>query len=243
LSAHAKEVVVTQPLRRAGSKNDAIDAWALADLLRRDAVERSVFKSPRTLTELRQAARGYVAMRHDMIRAKCRLNALYRSRGIQPTGDIYDPDARETWLCRLPPSHRSLADLLSKQVDGLSQAHQTAESLLVEQAKLTPVTHRLATAPGIGPIRAALLVAIVVTPARFRTTRQFWSYSGLGIVSRSSSDWMRDKTTNTWARKPSVQTRGLNRNRQRSSKRSSRAPRQRSSDRCPAIRCTRTFNE
>jgi transposase len=63
LAAHAKQLVVTQPLRRAGSKNDAIDAWALADLLRRDAVERSVFKSPRTLTELRQAARGYVAMR------------------------------------------------------------------------------------------------------------------------------------------------------------------------------------
>jgi transposase len=214
LNAHAKEVVVTQPLRRAGSKNDAIDAWALADLLRRDAVERSVFKSPRTLTQLRQAARGYVAMRQDVIRAKCRLNALYRSRGIQPTAEIYDPDARETWLSKLPPSHRPLGELLSEQVDRLSQSHQTAETLLLEQAKLTPVTHRLATAPGIGPIRAALLTAIVVTPDRFRTTRQFWSYSGLGIVSHSSSDWMRDKTTNTWTRKPTVQTRGLNRNRQ-----------------------------
>jgi len=207
LAAHAKQMVVTQPLRRAGSKSDAIDAWSLADLLRRDAVERRVFKSPRTLTELRQAARGYVVMRRDMVRAKCRLNALYRSRGIQPSADIYDPDAREGWLRKLPPSHRPLAELLREQLDGLSQSHQTAESLLLEQAKRTPVTHRLAAAPGIGPIRAALLVAIVVTPARFRTTRQFWSYSGLGIVTHSSSDWTRDKTTRGWTRKPTVQTR------------------------------------
>jgi transposase len=95
LAAHAKQIVVTQLLQRSGSKNDAIDAWALADLLRRHAVERSVFKAPKTLTELRQAVRGYVAMRRDMVRAKCRFNALYRSRGVQPTAEIYDPEARE----------------------------------------------------------------------------------------------------------------------------------------------------
>jgi hypothetical protein len=81
------------------------------------------------------------------------------------------------------------------------------------RVRFTSHLERLATAPGIGPIRAALLVAIVVTPARFRTTRQFWSYSGLGIVSRSSSDWVRD-SRGVWVRKPTAQTRGLNRNRQ-----------------------------
>jgi transposase len=212
LEPWCKQIVVTQPLRRAGTKSDAIDAWALADLLRRDAVERTVFKSPQTLTALRQAARGYMAVRRDMVRAKCRLNALYRSRGIQPSAEIYDPDARETWLRRLPPSHRTLAELLSEQVDGLSQSHQVAESWLLEEAHRTPVTRRLATAPGIGPIRAALLMAIVVTPARFRTTRQFWSYCGLAIVTRSSSDYVRDN--GHWVRKPVAQTRGLNRNRQ-----------------------------
>lgn len=213
LSPHAKRVVVTQLPQRAGAKNDAIDAWALADLLRRDALECSVFKSPHALTELRQAARGYLAIRRDMVRAKCRLNSLYRSRGVQPTSEIYDPDARESWLRKLPPSHRPVAELLSSQVDGVSRSCKDAERLLLEQAKLAPAARRLATAPGIGPIRAALLVAIVVTPARFRTTRQFWSYSGLGVVTRSSADWTRDKTTKIWARKPTLQTRGLNRNR------------------------------
>jgi transposase len=212
LEPHAKRIVVTQPLKREGNKSDAIDAWLLADQLRRDAIECSVFKSPRMMTALRQAARGYVAVQRDMVRAKCRLHALYRSRGVMPSADIYDPDERESWLSKLPPSHRQLAELLSEQLDGLVQAQQTAESWLQQEAKRTPVTRRLATAPGIGAIRAALLAAIVVTPTRFRTTRQFWSYSGLAIVTRSSSDWAREG--GRWIRKPVAQTRGLNRNRQ-----------------------------
>jgi transposase len=63
----------------------------------------------------------------------------------------------------------------------------------------------LETAPGFGPIRAARLVPIVVTPHRFRTKRQFWSCCGLGIVTRSSSDWVQTAD----GRVP--QTRGLSR--------------------------------
>jgi transposase len=211
LQPHAERIVVTQPLQRKGNKSDAIDGWALADLLRRDAVERIVFKSPQSFTALRQAARGYVAVQSDMIRAKCRLNALYRSRGVTPSAEIYEEEERATWLQKLPPSHRPLADLLSEQMGGLIRAHETAEQWLLKEAKSISVTRRLATVPGIGPIRAALLVAVVVTPARFRTTRQFWSYSGLAIVTRSSSDYVREN--GRWVRKQTAQTRGLNRNR------------------------------
>ena len=212
LQPHTKRIVVTQPLKRKGAKSDAIDGWQLADLLRRDAVEHSVFKSPQSFTALRQAARGYVAVQSDMVRAKCRLHALYRSRAVTPTAEIDDEAERGAWVKKLPVSHQPLAELLSEQLDGLIQAHQVAEAWLLEEAKRVPVTRRLATVPGIGPIRAALLVAIVVTPARFRTTRQFWSYSGLAIVTRSSSDSVREN--GHWVRKPTAQTRGLNRNRQ-----------------------------
>jgi transposase len=212
LQPHVKRIVVTQPLERKGNKSDEIDGWALADLLRRDGVERCVFKSPKSFTALRQAARGYVALQTDMVRAKCRLNALYRSRGVTPGAAIYDEAERSVWLKELPASHRLLAELMGAQLDGLIRSHQRAEDWLLEEAKRIPVTRRLATVPGIGPIRAALLVAIVVLPTRFRTTRQFWSYSGLAIVTRSSSDYVREN--GRWVRKPTAQTRGLNRNRQ-----------------------------
>jgi hypothetical protein len=46
-----------------------------------------------------------------------------------------------------------------------------------------------------------------------KTTRQFWSYCGLGIVTHSSSDWVRDKKAGRWIRDQVQQTRGLTRER------------------------------
>ncbi len=47
-------------------------------------------------------------------------------------------------------------------------------------------------------------------PAPARTRQQFWSYCGLGIVMRSSSDWIQ-APRGGWVRAPVQQTRGLNR--------------------------------
>ena len=42
--------------------------------------------------------------------------------------------------------------------------------------------------PSVGPIRAALLVALIQTPHRFRTKRQLWAYSGLALETRVSGE-------------------------------------------------------
>ena len=60
-----------------------------------------------------------------------------------------------------------------------------------------------------GPRRPSLLPPIVVTPYRFRTKRQLWSYCGFAIVTRSSSDWIQQN--GGWRKVPVVQTRGLTR--------------------------------
>ena len=41
----------------------------------------------------------------------------------------------------------------------------------------------------MGVVRVAQLIASVVTPHRFRSKRQFWSYCGLAVVTRSSADY------------------------------------------------------
>lgn len=51
----------------------------------------------------------------------------------------------------------------------------------------------------------------MVSPHRFRHKRQFWNYCGLAVVSRSSSDWVRDKNGG-WIKGKVAMTRGLNRN-------------------------------
>ena len=75
----------------------------------------------------------------------------------------------------------------------------------------------LETCPDLGPIRIAQLLAVVVTPYRFSNKRAFWIYAGLGIDMRSSSDWVWAKD-GSWTYLPVQQTRGLNRNFNRSLK-------------------------
>jgi transposase len=208
------EIVVTIPEPSQGNKNDSSDAWRCAEGLRRGTITRAVFKAPDRFTGLRAAAKAYIVTQRDMVRTKTRVRALYRSRGIQGLNSgIYDPEQSSNWLVQLPAAQRRRMELLSMQLGGLVQAHQVATDWLLEESKNVPIIRLLKTAPGLGPIRAAQIVATVITPHRFRTRRQFWSYCGLAIVTRSSADWTKDPH-GTWVRRVVPQTRGLNQNRQ-----------------------------
>ena len=65
--------------------------------------------------------------------------------------------------------------------------------------------------PGLGAVRVAQLLAIVGTPQRFRTKRQFWPYCGFAVCTRSSADYQIAAGQIVKQRKK-VATRGLNRN-------------------------------
>ena len=43
--------------------------------------------------------------------------------------------------------------------------------------------------PAIGPVRAALLIALMQTPNRFRTKRQLWAYCGLALKTYTSGEY------------------------------------------------------
>jgi hypothetical protein len=59
---------------------------------------------------------------------------------------------------------------------------EEAKEWLLEEAKTHPIIRTLTTAPGMGPIRTARVVAITANPHPFRTRRHYWSYCGFGIV-------------------------------------------------------------
>lgn len=214
LEPTAKKLDVIQPLKRRGTKNDSVDAWACAEAMRlqsHDVVR--VYKAPTRFLPLRKATRAHLLIQRDMVRVKNRIHACYRSRGIQNlNAQIYDAEQRAKWQAKLPPAQRQLAEHFSLELDGLVEATQRAEAWLIEEAEKVEAVRLLATAPGIGIIRASQIVATVLTPHRFRTRSQFWAYCGLGVVMRSSSDWC--KTDSGWQRGEVAQTRGLNKNRQ-----------------------------
>jgi hypothetical protein len=65
---------------------------------------------------------------------------------------------------------------------------EARRDLLVESRKHSAVK-LLRQIPAIGPIRAALLVALLQTPHRFRTRRQLWAYSGFAVETHDSGEY------------------------------------------------------
>lgn len=217
LRPHAKELVVegsSEKKNRSHQKNDEKDAWALAERLRTGTVKSRVFKAPKELGELREAVRAYGFVVEDLVRTKNRLQAVYRSRGIQVEGNKpYQKGQRDSLLAQLPSDRRLMAELLIQELDTQESLKAEAEMKIEEKAKSHPTVARLMTAPGLGIIRAAQIVAIGITPHRFRTLRQFWSYCGLAVVMRTSSDWVR--RDGQWIHSDNVgKTRGLTKRRQ-----------------------------
>jgi transposase len=213
LRGEAEDLVVTMPAKRPGGKDDARDAAALAESLRTSSKLRRVYKGVGPFSELRAAVRSYEMLRNDVGRAKNRLKALFRSRGLLPPGgEAFHEQEHAAWMAQLPRQHQRSAEVLLAELKALETLWNQAEERLHEASKQHRIVKLLATAPAIGPIRSAQIVATVVTPQRFRTKRQFWAYCGLGIVTRSSADWVKDRT-GRWMRAQTQQSRGLNRNR------------------------------
>lgn len=211
LSPHVKEIAVVWPERRSPAKSDAVDARELAERLRIGRLGRVVYKAPRRYRRLRELVRVYGLLTQDVARSKNRLKSLVRRRGIDCSGDgIYDLHQRDRWVSQMPAELRSIGELLGIKLDCAVELKQEAEEAMVREARRYRISRILQTVPGLGPIRVAQLLPIVVTPHRFRTKRQFWSYCGLGIVTRSSADWV--KVDGQWARAHRPMTRGLNRN-------------------------------
>jgi transposase len=171
-----------------------------------------VYKAPLQLAALRNAVRGYGFAVRDVVRAMNRLRSVFLSRGVAVNEGVYHSKGRAKWLAKLTPPHRRLAEWLGRQLDQLVPLREQAEEWLLEEAKTQPIIRKLATVPGMGPIRTAQVVAVTANPHRFRTRRQYWSYCGFGIVTRSSSDWVQGKD-GRWERSRVRQTRGLTRKR------------------------------
>ena len=211
LSPHVDETVVARVAQSRGPKSDKRDAYGLAEKLRVGNLDKQVFKAPRQFTRLRELSRTHITLVGDVVRAQARIKSLYRARGILVTGvNVYAVRQRKEWQEQLCSTARTRATRLYDHLDFLLEQKKQAEADLLREAKKHAIARILETAPGFGPIRAARLVPVVVTPHRFRTRRQFWSYCGLGIVTRSSSDWIQTGD-GKWIKARVPQTRGLSR--------------------------------
>jgi len=141
------------------------------------------------------------------------LKAIYRSWGIPCAGKhVYAPRYRLEWLGKIEEAGvRRRAEFYYQQFDALRVLRQEVRRELLAEANKHRAWKLLRQIPFIGPIRAALLIALIQTPHRFRTKRQLWTYSGFGIETYSSAEHRCIKGELQRSKKP-ASIRGLNRN-------------------------------
>jgi transposase len=216
LKPHVTEIVVCNPRRNAllkeGSKSDRIDARKLAELLRSNLL-RPVYHGEHGVRTLKELARSYLTISKDLARVMSRLKAIYRSWGIPCTGkQVYAPRYRPEWLGKIQEAGvRRRAEFCYQQFDALRSLRQEVRHDLLAESGKHSATKLLREIPFIGPIRAALIVAYLQTPHRFRTKRQLWTYIGFGIETHSSADH-RYVDGELRRSKKQISIRGLNRN-------------------------------
>ena len=165
LKPHVTELVVCNPrkiaLLKEGSKSDRIDARKLAELLYMNKI-KSVYHGEHGLRMLKELSRSYLTISKDLGRVMNRLKALYRSWAIPCAGtQVYAPRYRSEWLSKITEAGvRRRAELYYQQLDALRLVRQQARKELLAEARKHRATKLLRQIPGIGPLRAAHLVAV-----------------------------------------------------------------------------------
>src|SRR5580692_8326061 len=214
LQPQVEQVLVCNPRRNAllkeGSKSDKVDARKLAELLR-TCMLRPGYHGENGLRTLRELGRCYQTISNDLTRVMNRIKALYRGWAIPCAGtQVYALRNRSVWLSKiLEAGVRRRAEHFYEQLDALQGLRKQVRRDLLAESRKHNATKLLRQIPSIGPIRAAELVALIQTPHRFRTKRQLWNYSGLGLETHDSAQYCYVDGQLQRSRKPQ-QLRGLN---------------------------------
>jgi len=214
IEPHVARLIVCDPRKNKldGNKSDKIDARRLAELLRVNAL-KAVYHGKDSTRTLKELARSYVSLQQDSTRVMNRVKAMFRSRGISCRGtSVYQPENRKEWIEKLADrGPRRRAERLLKQLELLQELNLEAQGDLVRESRKHKSYKVLKGIPGLGPIRVALILALVVTPHRFQNKRQFWTYTGFSVVRRGSAEYEIDQGAVKRTKKKPL-PRGLNRN-------------------------------
>jgi transposase len=213
MKPHVTEVLVCNTRKNTssnGSKSDRIDARKLAEQLYMNNIQ-SVYHGERGLRMMKELARSYLTITKDLTRVMNRLKALYRSWGIPCAGkEVYAPRHRAEWLGKISEAGvRRRAEHYYQQLDVLRPPRQEVRRDLLTEAKKHKAWNLLRQIPGIGAIRAAIVIAVMQTPHRFRTKRHLWTYCGLALETHDSAQYRVAEGQLQRSKKPAT-VRGLN---------------------------------
>lgn len=172
LKEFVDEIIVCDPYRNKllseGPKTDKIDAIKLLKLLRANLL-KPVFHSADELISLRKIVNGYLDVVYAGVRVKNQRAALLRGYGLNRDEDF---------------SGRSEADtFVMEGYESSLKAYETQKlrynKKFLSISKDVKDVEILRSVPGIGPVGAVKVAAVVVDPKRFKSKGHFLSYCGL----------------------------------------------------------------
>src|SRR5215470_16599506 len=171
------------------NKNDAADAEAICE-----AVQRPRMRFVPIKTAEQQAALLLHRGRERLVRQRTTLVNALRAHlaefgviapvGLRHVGRLIAV-VRDEGDRRVPDLARPVLQVLAAQVEVAEAAVAEVEQQLMAWHRSNPLSQRLATIPGIGPIIATAIAATVVEPSGFASAREFAAW--LGLVPRQHS--------------------------------------------------------
>jgi transposase len=169
-------------------KTDRQDAQLLLRLMMEDRFPRIWVPDAET-RDLRQL----LWHRHRLVQMRTRvmnqLHVVPLNEGLRCKKALWRPAGRKELesIALAPWASRRRQDLLDL-LDQLTPKIQELTRALEEEVEKRPVTRRLMTHPGVGPLTALAFELVIGTPQRFHCGKQIASYVGLVPTEESSGD-------------------------------------------------------
>lgn len=186
-------VVIGDPRRSAWiandpTKNDRLDAFKLADLLRMNRVHEVYYDDAKPRRIFKQVVQHYEDLTRRQAALKVKIKARLRVQGlIRKDTRVFAASEREAILDSLADKQlRAILRQLYDLLEATEAQRQEALKTMREMSRQFPEIAILKQTPGVKLINACRFAAYVQNPHRFSNLRSFWRYARLGVVQQSS---------------------------------------------------------
>jgi hypothetical protein len=171
------------------NKNDAADAEAICEAVRRPTMRFVPVKSAEQQAQLMQHRARDLLMRQrtqmiNALRAHLAELGITAAQGREGIRDLLAIIADEA-DARLPIDARASLIVLAAQLQALQTLIGSIEKRIVARHRSSEASKRLQTIPGVGILGASAIATIVTEPKAFRSGRDFAAW--VGLVPRQDS--------------------------------------------------------
>jgi transposase len=176
LKGVVERVLVCDPYKNRllldGPKTDKIDATKLVELLKGGLLTEVFHVDDEELYKLRRLVAAYGDVVKHGVRSQNQRHSLIRALGS-------DAD-------RVDGATKFISGFLDRNISLYEETKSAYEAEFEKWRKKNRSLKALASLDGIGPIRAAEILAAVIEPKRFSTTGRYLAYCGLVRVEKTS---------------------------------------------------------